>query len=124
MTSSLRQASRLIHPFAASIAFFLTVALGGCDRGEPDLPLPRPSESYIADPFERPKLRPADRGRMIYLSGETSSGRPITARIGDGPPLPATTLACVQCHGADGRGRPEGGVTPSDITWANLTRPY
>ena len=38
--------------------------------------------------------------------------------------LPATTLACVQCHGADGRGRPEGGVTPSDITWANLIRPY
>ncbi len=124
MTRSGRKASRLIHPLAGAPAFFLTLSLGGCDRGDPDLPLPQPSASYVAQPAERPKLRLADRGRMIYLSGESSSGNPITARIGDGPPLQATTLACVQCHGADGRGRPEGGVTPSDITWGNLTRPY
>jgi hypothetical protein len=124
MTKSGWKASRLIHPLPGATAFFLTLLLGGCDRGDPDLPLPQPSASHVAEPAERPKMRPADRGRMIYLSGESSSGNPITARIGDGPPLAATTLACVQCHGADGRGRPEGGVTPSDITWGNLMRPY
>ena len=64
------------------------------------------------------------RGEMIYLRGESPSGREITARIGDGQPLRATTLACVQCHGVDAKGRPEGGVTPSDITWDKLSRPY
>ncbi len=59
---------------------------------------------------------------MIYLRGQTGSERVISARIGDGPELPATTLACIQCHGAEGRGRTEGGVTPSDIRWENLAR--
>jgi hypothetical protein len=108
MTRSGLNASRLILPLAGAPAFFLTLTLGGCDRGDPAIPLPQPSASSVAQPAERPKMRPADRGRMIYTSGESSSGTPITARIGDGPPLAATTLACVQCHGVDGRGRPGG----------------
>jgi ABC-type branched-subunit amino acid transport system substrate-binding protein/mono/diheme cytochrome c family protein len=31
---------------------------------------------------------------------------------------------CAGCHGQDGRGKPEGGVTPSNIRWEELTRPY
>ena len=61
------------------------------------------------------------RGHTIYQRGESGSGQVITARIADGPELPATTLACVQCHGISGRGRTEGGVTASDIRWE---KPY
>jgi ABC-type branched-subunit amino acid transport system substrate-binding protein len=38
--------------------------------------------------------------------------------------LPASVLPCSSCHGEDGRGNPEGGVNPSDLTWQALTRPY
>src|SRR5262249_39254119 len=31
---------------------------------------------------------------------------------------------CSGCHSYDGRGREEGGATPSTITWSLLTRPY
>ena len=49
----------------------------------------------------------------------------VKARIGV-PPVdaPATLLACVNCHGRDGTGKPEGSVVPSDITWEALTKPY
>ena len=33
-------------------------------------------------------------------------------------------VPCAGCHGDDGRGRPEGGVIPTDITWSYLTKPY
>jgi ABC-type branched-subunit amino acid transport system substrate-binding protein len=33
-------------------------------------------------------------------------------------------MTCANCHGLDGRGNPEGGVTPSDVTWATLSKPY
>src|SRR5207245_4368783 len=36
----------------------------------------------------------------------------------------ASVLPCASCHGHDGEGRPEGGVTPSAITWERLTKPY
>jgi hypothetical protein len=124
MSRSGRKASRLSHRLREAIAVLLSVMPWGCNGRDQDLPLPQPTAPSAEGPAESSKARPADRGRMIYLSGESPSGRPITARIGDGPPLAAAMLACAQCHGGDGRGRPEGGVTPSDITWANLTRPY
>lgn len=65
------------------------------------------------------------RGKRIYLSGESPSGGEVTALMGDGGiEVPATALPCASCHGHDGRGRPEGGVEPSDLTWEALTRPY
>lgn len=65
------------------------------------------------------------RGKQIYTSGTSSSGEEITAHMGvNGFPLPASVMPCASCHGPDGRGRPEGGVTPSDITWTYLTRSY
>ena len=105
-----------LRPFLA----FLILALAGCSRDALE-PVPSAVPAHVTD---KPEGRPVDRGRAIYTRGKSPSGRPITARIGDGPAVPAAALACVQCHGVDGRGRPEGGVTPSDITWANLTRPY
>jgi ABC-type branched-subunit amino acid transport system substrate-binding protein len=67
----------------------------------------------------------AARGRDIYLRGDAGGGPPITAST-DGwqSEVPASVLACASCHGKDGQGRPEGGVTPSVLTWDELTRPY
>ena len=65
------------------------------------------------------------RGKNIYLKGQSTTGRAITAVIGAGSAsTPAVSLPCVNCHDADGRGKPEGGVTPSNIAWEALTKPY
>jgi ABC-type branched-subunit amino acid transport system substrate-binding protein len=64
------------------------------------------------------------RGRGIYQEGSSGSGRPITAVIGGGVEIPASLVACANCHGRDGRGVPEGSVVPPDLTWSALTRPY
>lgn len=63
-------------------------------------------------------------GRQIYLSGSGASGRAISASVAGSGELPASLLPCVNCHGADGRGRAEGGVVPSNVTWLELTKPY
>ncbi len=60
-------------------------------------------------------------GRRIYVSGEGT--HPITASLA-GSELPATILPCANCHGADGRGKAEGGAVPSNVTWLELTKPY
>ena len=65
------------------------------------------------------------RGKQIYVNGTSPSGQDIVALVGvDGFELPATSMTCSSCHGLDGRGRPEGGVVPSDITWGHLTKAY
>lgn len=65
------------------------------------------------------------RGREIYTVGTSAGGEPIVALLGeDELEVPATILPCSNCHGDDGHGNPEGGVTPSDITWSTLTKPY
>ena len=63
------------------------------------------------------------RGKAIYLRGESPSGNPITAIIGE-VDVPATTMTCAGCHGLRAEGKTEGGVTAGDLTWANLTKPY
>ena len=75
----------------------------------------------VADPLTEQEQR----GKRIYVQGESVSGAPITAVVSGGsPPIPASILPCVGCHGNDGKGRPEGGVVPSDITWKTLTASY
>jgi len=65
------------------------------------------------------------RGKQIYLRGTSASGREITAYLGEASlEVPGSAMTCGGCHGADGEGKPEGGVTPSNITWAALTKPY
>ncbi|NWL77601.1 branched-chain amino acid ABC transporter substrate-binding protein [Pseudomonas taiwanensis] len=64
-------------------------------------------------------------GRRIYLEGVGAANGEISARVGAGDTLvPAAVMPCANCHGADGRGRPEGGVRPPDITWRRLSLPY
>jgi ABC-type branched-subunit amino acid transport system substrate-binding protein len=65
------------------------------------------------------------RGREIYLHGSIPGGRPIHAVLGRSrEPIDAALLACGNCHGHDGQGRPEGGVVPPDVTWQSLRKPY
>lgn len=64
-------------------------------------------------------------GRRIYEKGIGVSGEAVQARVGEGNiPVSAAAIPCATCHGLDGRGRPEGGVDPSDIRWTTLTKPY
>lgn len=72
----------------------------------------------------RDEAERAQRGRRIYLEGVSPSGAEITAVLGEGVELPASSVPCASCHGRDGKGRPEGAVFPSDLTWESLTRPY
>ena len=65
------------------------------------------------------------RGKFIYLQGTSPSGKEIAAFLGDAATeLPGSAMTCANCHGFDGRGNPEGGVTPSDITPETLTKTY
>lgn len=59
------------------------------------------------------------RGRAIYVDGK--GGQPVVATVGAaGGALPATLLPCISCHGEEGRGRREGGVSAADLTRASL----
>ena len=65
------------------------------------------------------------RGKEIYLLGSSKSGKDILAYIGDSSlEVPATSMACANCHGMAGQGKSEGGIDPSNITWEALTKPY
>jgi ABC-type branched-subunit amino acid transport system substrate-binding protein len=67
----------------------------------------------------------ATRGGQIYLYGTGYNGIPIETVAGEGNvKVPAAILRCVNCHARDGRGRPEGGIYPSDIRWSELSKPY
>ncbi|HET8723570.1 MAG TPA: ABC transporter substrate-binding protein [Anaeromyxobacteraceae bacterium] len=72
------------------------------------------------------ELSPSEQaGKRIFLTGESPSGAEITVRIGrEGSTLPGSAAPCGTCHGADGLGRPEGGVIPTEITWGALAKPY
>jgi mono/diheme cytochrome c family protein len=64
-------------------------------------------------------------GKRLYRQGLSASGEAIMARVGAADVLlPATSLPCANCHGADGLGRPEGGVRPPPLNWARLTSTY
>ncbi|HWR91938.1 MAG TPA: hypothetical protein VN300_05905, partial [Desulfobacterales bacterium] len=64
-------------------------------------------------------------GRRIYHEGVSPSGAPLQALVGpQSTPVAGSTLPCVNCHGADGLGRPEGAVKPSIVTWRELSKSY
>ena len=64
------------------------------------------------------------RGKQIYTHGKSSRGGAITAMLSQSTDaVPAALLACVNCHGWDGRGRPEGDLDPPDVTWRTICRP-
>lgn len=65
------------------------------------------------------------RGKQIYVQGASPSGGEILAYIGEASlEVPGAAMACANCHGLDGKGKPESGVTPSNLTWEALTKPY
>jgi ABC-type branched-subunit amino acid transport system substrate-binding protein len=69
-------------------------------------------------------LTPAERrGKAIYLRGESPSGKPIVAMLGD-VDVPPSTMPCAGCHGLRGEGKTEGGVTAGNLTWTNMIKPY
>lgn len=62
-------------------------------------------------------------GRELFMTGRIGGSAP-TALAGPGNvSVGAAAVPCASCHGRDGRGRPEGGIVPPDITWASLSRP-
>jgi len=76
-------------------------------------------------PFLLPAQTPSPigAGQLIYSKGESPSGSPLSAVLGD-TVVPATLMPCGSCHGSDGKGRAEGGIVPSDITWGALVRTH
>lgn len=67
----------------------------------------------------------AARGKQFFLTGKSASGQAVEARVGrDAIAMPAAAIPCASCHGRDGLGRAEGGVTPANLSWAHLTKPY
>lgn len=73
---------------------------------------------------ERQPLTPQEkRGKALYLRGESSSGREITA-VMNGIDVPASTLSCAGCHGVRGEGKTEAGVTAGSLRWSHLMKPY
>ena len=62
------------------------------------------------------------RGKQIYLQGTSASGEPIVASLGEaGLEVPASSMPCANCHGLYGKGKPEGSIRPSNLTWESLT---
>jgi ABC-type branched-subunit amino acid transport system substrate-binding protein len=75
------------------------------------------SESRLADLESQ--------GKQIYTVTTSPSGGEITAFMGiSSVQAPGEAMPCVNCHGADGLGRPESDVIPSNVTWSELTKPY
>jgi len=65
------------------------------------------------------------RGKALYLTGESPSGSRVAAYFGEGElELPGSAATCGSCHGPDGKGRPESGVVPTNVSWKHLTKAY
>jgi mono/diheme cytochrome c family protein len=65
---------------------------------------------------------PELRGRELFTKGTSPSGREVTVTIGGGNVT--ASMPCASCHGSDGTGRTEGGVSAPDIRWDTLLRKY
>jgi ABC-type branched-subunit amino acid transport system substrate-binding protein len=93
----------------ACLAFCVPLSCGALARATAQDPL---------TPSER-------RGKQIYVQGTSPSGKAIRAYLGESSlEVPGSAMPCANCHGLDGRGKPEAGVTPSNLTWEALTKPY
>lgn len=93
----------------ASLGFFVALSRGDWARAATQEPL----------------TPPGGRGKEIYLKGTSPSGKEILAYLGESSlEVPGSAMPCANCHGLDGKGKPEGGITPSNLTWEALTKPY
>ncbi len=62
-------------------------------------------------------------GKKIYLQGVNCRGKEIRGLLGD-MEVAGKAEACVNCHGPGGKGRPENGQDPGNITWEHLSLSY
>lgn len=79
-----------------------------------------------ADPGPKSRgLTPAEaRGKIIYTTGRSPSGRPLSIRLlGTEGSLPSGGFFCANCHGPEGKGGREGDIVMPDIRWATLVKP-
>ena len=107
----MKQMNEVKSPIAGVISFVLFVLFCGLSVQSTTL-----TNERGLTPEER-------RGKALYLRGESSSGKEITAMVGE-LDVPASTLTCAGCHGLRGEGKTEGGVTAGNLTWSNLVKPY
>lgn len=97
------------HALPARLAFVLALCCIAGVRASAQAPL-TPQES---------------RGKQIYVQGTSPAGSEILAYVGEAAlEVPGAAMSCANCHGLDGKGKPESGVTPSNLTWEALTKPY
>jgi ABC-type branched-subunit amino acid transport system substrate-binding protein len=69
------------------------------------------------------RLTPQERrGKAIYQQGVSAGGGAIVALAG-AVEVPASTLSCAGCHGAQGQGKTEAGITAGSLTWDSLLNP-
>jgi ABC-type branched-subunit amino acid transport system substrate-binding protein len=82
--------------------------------------------SFVGLAMAQDPLTPSEtRGKQIYVHGTSQSGKEILAYVGQSSvEVSGRAMPCANCHGLDGQGKPEGGVTPSNLTWEALTKPY
>ena len=74
---------------------------------------------------QQPLTAQESRGKQIYLQGTSPSGKDILAYVGDSSlEVPGNVMSCANCHGIAGQGKTEGGITPSNVSWEALTKPY
>ena len=80
---------------------------------------------HTATPAQETLTPQEKRGKQIYVRGNSPSGREILAYLGDASlEMSGSVMACANCHALNGEGKPEAGVTPSNLTWEALTKPY
>jgi ABC-type branched-subunit amino acid transport system substrate-binding protein len=80
---------------------------------------------WVRAQTEEPATLRQSRGKQIYVRGTSPSGKDLLAYLGESSlKVPGDTMACANCHGLDGQGKPESGVNPSNLTWEALTKPY
>jgi len=77
------------------------------------------ASAWAADPATDILLR---RGELLFRSGNSAQKNPVIAVVAGGTRLPGSAASCAGCHGRDGSGRSEGGVSAPDIRWPTLTQ--
>lgn len=115
MIRSIRGVRRAFRRAGAGARIAALLALGGSWVSAAG---PPPASNGPAGLTERER-----QGKQIYLQGTSPTGGTLNANL-NGNELPANALPCAGCHGRDGRGKPEGGVDPSNLQWDELTKPY
>lgn len=64
------------------------------------------------------------RGKQIYLRGESPGTPEITVMLGGETEVPAASFACANCHGLVGEGTTEGGLAAPSLVWSALTNAH